>query len=31
MGLFLKTVALGGTYTAVYFALAYFIFSNKEL
>ena len=29
--LFLKTTALGGVYIGVYFSLAYFIFSKKEL
>ncbi|MCX7869515.1 MAG: hypothetical protein N2322_06135, partial [Terrimicrobiaceae bacterium] len=30
-GLFLKTAALGGVYVAVYFALAAFVFSGREL
>jgi ABC-type Na+ efflux pump permease subunit len=31
LGLFLKTAALGGIYIAVYFTLAYHVFSKKEL
>ena len=31
MGLFMKTMALGGIYTLVYFFLAYFVFAKKEL
>ena len=31
LALFSKTVALGGIYVAVYFGLAYFVFSKKEL
>ena len=31
LGLFLKTVALGGVYIAVYFSLSAFIFSGREL
>jgi hypothetical protein len=31
MGIFLKTFALGWTYVAVYFLLAAFVFSNREL
>lgn len=29
--LFLKTAALGGLYTSIYFLVAYFVFSTKEL
>jgi len=31
MGIFLKTVGLGGLYVAIYFALSAFVFSNREL
>lgn len=31
MGVFLKTVGLGGIYVAIYFALSAFVFSNREL
>lgn len=30
-GIFLQTVALGGVYTAVYYAVACFLFQNREL
>jgi len=31
MGIFWQTVALGGVYVAVYYAVAYFLFQNREL
>jgi hypothetical protein len=31
MSLFWQTMALGGVYTAVYFAVACFLFQNREL